>query len=55
MNIIKYFSPLLKEKEFIDGLPVVIRVRKFDEAAAKEFSEQMSKAQIKFSHFKSSS
>ena len=45
MNIIKYFSPLLKEKEFIDGLPVVIRVRKFDEAAAKEFSEQMSKAQ----------
>ena len=45
MNIIKYFSPLLKEKEFIDGLPVVIRVRKFDEAAAKEFSEQVSKAQ----------
>ena len=45
MNIIKYFSPLLKEKELIDGLPVVIRVRKFDEAAAKEFSEQMSKAQ----------
>ena len=45
MNIIKNFSPLLKEKEFIDGLPVVIRVRKFDEAAAKEFSEQVSKAQ----------
>ena len=45
MNIIKYFSPLLKEKELIDGLPVVIRVRKFDEAAAKEFSEQVSKAQ----------
>ena len=45
MNIIKYFSPLLKEKEFIDDLPVVIRVRKFDEDASKKFSEQMSKAQ----------
>ncbi len=45
MNIIKNFSPLLKDKEFIDDLPVVIRVRKFDEAAAKEFSNAMSKAQ----------
>ena len=45
MNIIKNFSPLLKDKEFIDDLPVVIRVRKFDEAAAKEFSTQMTKAQ----------
>ena len=45
MNIIKNFSPLLKDKEFIDDLPVVIRVRKFDETAAKEFSTQMTKAQ----------
>jgi len=45
MNIIKTFSPLLKDKELIDDLPVVIRVRKFDEAAAKSFSEQMTKAQ----------
>tara|TARA_Y100001963_G_scaffold159740_1_gene264930 strand:- start:2476 stop:3081 length:606 start_codon:yes stop_codon:yes gene_type:complete len=45
MNVIKNFSPLLKDKEFIDNLPVVIRVRKFDEVAAKEFSAQVSKAQ----------
>jgi len=45
MNVIKYFSPLLKEKKFIEDLPVIIRVRKFDEAAAKEFSELMSVAQ----------
>jgi ATP-dependent Clp protease protease subunit len=34
----------LKDKELIDDLPVVIRVKKFDESAAKEFSEKMSKA-----------
>ncbi len=45
MNVIKNFSPLLKDKELIDDLPVVIRVKKFDEAAAKEFSEKVSKAQ----------
>ena len=45
MNITKYFSPLLKEPKFIDDLPVIIRVRKFDDGAAKEFSELMSKAQ----------
>jgi ATP-dependent Clp protease protease subunit len=45
MNIIRYFSPLLKEPRLIDNLPVVIRVRKFDETAAKEFADQMSKAQ----------
>ena len=45
MNVIKNFSPLLKDKELIDDLPIVIRVKKFDEAAAKEFSEKMSKAQ----------
>ena len=45
MNVIKNFSPLLKDKEFIEDLPVVIRVRKFDESAAKEFSDAVSKAQ----------
>ena len=45
MNVIRNFSPLLKEPKLIDDLPVVIRVRKFDEAAAKDFSEQMTKAQ----------
>jgi ATP-dependent Clp protease protease subunit len=45
MNILKTFSPLLKEAKLIDDLPVVIRVRKFDETAAKEFSSLISKAQ----------
>lgn len=45
MNVIKNFSPLLKDKEFIEDLPVVIRVRKFDESAAKEFAAAVSKAQ----------
>ena len=45
MNVIKYFSPLLKEKELVDDLPIVIRVRKFDEVAAKEFSNSINKAQ----------
>ena len=45
MNVIKNFSPLLKDKELIDDLPIVIRVKKFDEASAKEFSDKMSKAQ----------
>jgi|TARA_R110000824_G_scaffold60425_5_gene161539 ATP-dependent Clp protease protease subunit len=45
MNVIKYFSPLLKEPKLIDDLPVIIRVRKFDETAAKEFSNLMRKAQ----------
>ena len=40
-----YFSPLLKEKELVEGLPVIVRVRKFDEPAAKTFSEEMVKAQ----------
>ena len=44
MNIIKNFSPLLKDKELIDDLPIVIRVKKFDEGSAKEFAEKMSKA-----------
>ena len=45
MNIIKNFSPLLKEPELISNLPVVIRVRKFDESSAKDFSEDMTRAQ----------
>jgi ATP-dependent Clp protease protease subunit len=45
MNILKTFSPLLKEPKLIDDLPIVIRVTKFDEASAKSFSALMSKAQ----------
>jgi len=45
MNVIKYFSPLLKEPKLIDDLPVIIRVKKFDEAGAKEFTDQISVAQ----------
>jgi ATP-dependent protease ClpP protease subunit len=45
MNVIKYFSPLLKEPNLIDSLPTVIRVNKFDEASAKAFSNAMTKAQ----------
>jgi ATP-dependent Clp protease protease subunit len=45
MNVIKYVSPLLKDKELVDGLPTIIRVRKFDETGAKDFSAAMRKAQ----------
>ncbi len=45
MNILKTYSPLLKEPKFIDDLPIIIRVNKFDEAAAKSFSALMTKAQ----------
>ena len=45
MRVIKYFSPLLKEKELVDDLPVIIRVKKFDESAADEFCTKMNKAQ----------
>lgn len=45
MNVVKTFSPLLKEPKLIDDLPICIRVRKFDETAAKDFSSLMSKAQ----------
>lgn len=45
MNVIKYFSPLLKEHELIDDLPTIIRVRKFNEEAANKFSVELSKAQ----------
>jgi len=41
----KLFSPLLKEKEFVDDLPVIIRVRKFDESSANDFASKMNKAQ----------
>jgi ATP-dependent Clp protease protease subunit len=45
MKVMKFFSPLLKEKELVDDLPIVIRVRKFDEGAANEFSTKINKAQ----------
>jgi len=45
MNILKTFSPLLKEAKLIEDLPVVIRVQKFDGTAAKEFSKLVGKAQ----------
>lgn len=44
MNIITTISPLIKECKMRDDLPVVLRVRKFDEATAKAFSERMSDA-----------
>lgn len=44
MNILKTFSPLLKEPKLIEDLPVIIRVNKFDEAAAKSFSGSVMKA-----------
>ena len=45
MNILKKFSPLIKEPKLIDDLPIVARVNKFDEATAKAFSSVVSKAQ----------
>ena len=45
MNVITYFSPLLKEPKLIDDLPMVLRVRKFDEDTAKAFAGAMMKAQ----------
>ena len=45
MHILKTFSPLLKEPSLIDNLPIVARITKFDEAAAKAFSSLVSKAQ----------
>jgi ATP-dependent Clp protease protease subunit len=45
MNVIKYISPLLREQKLLEDLPVVIRVRRFDETTAKDFSNAMMKAQ----------
>jgi len=45
MNILKHFSPLLKEPKLIDDLPVVIRLTKFDETSAKGFTSAVVKAQ----------
>jgi ATP-dependent protease ClpP protease subunit len=45
MNVIKTFSPLLKEPKLIDDLPVVIRLTKFDESSAKGFTSAVMKAQ----------
>ena len=44
MKHVTTISTLLKSHEFSDDFPIVIRVRKFDESAAKEFSEKMAKA-----------
>jgi len=45
MNLIKTFSPMLKEPKLIDDLPIIIRVSKFDESSAKSFSALIRKAQ----------
>ena len=45
MITLKNFSPLLKDPEFIDNLPIVARVNKFDEPTAKAFSVAVAKAQ----------
>jgi len=45
MNVMKYFSPLLKEPALKDNLPIIIRISKFDENNAKAFSTAMMKAQ----------
>jgi len=45
MNVLKTYSPLLKELKLIDDLPVVIRLSKFDEPSAKAFSAAVMKAQ----------
>ena len=37
MNVMKYYSPLLKEPE-LKNEPVIVRINKFDEATAKAFS-----------------
>jgi ATP-dependent Clp protease, protease subunit len=46
MNIIYTPSPLLKEVKFrSENLPVVVRVNKFDEKAAEDFSRSVARAQ----------
>ena len=46
MNIIYLPSPLLKEVKFrSESLPVVIRVNKFDEKSAEDFSKSVARAQ----------
>ena len=46
MNIIYTPSPLLKEVKFRnESLPVVIRVNKFDEKSAEDFSKSVARAQ----------
>lgn len=44
MNVIKHYSPLLKEVE-LKNEPVILRINKFDEATAKAFSGAMMRAQ----------
>ena len=43
MNVIKNFSPLLKEPQLLQQ-PVVVRINKFDEPTAKAFSVAVGKA-----------
>jgi ATP-dependent Clp protease protease subunit len=43
MNVIKNFSPLLKEPQLLQQ-PVVIRINKFDEPTAKAFSVAVGRA-----------
>lgn len=44
MNVLRYYSPLLKEVE-LKNEPIIIRVNKFDEPTAKAFSGAVMKAQ----------
>jgi ATP-dependent Clp protease protease subunit len=43
MNVIRNFSPLLKEPQLLQN-PVVIRINKFDEPTAKAFSSAVGRA-----------
>tara|TARA_Y100000592_G_scaffold47300_1_gene75167 strand:+ start:2066 stop:2668 length:603 start_codon:yes stop_codon:yes gene_type:complete len=44
MNIMRYYSPLLKEVE-LKNQPIIARINKFDEPTAKAFSVAIAKAQ----------
>ena len=44
MNVLRHYSPLLKEVE-LKNEPIIIRVNKFDEPTAKAFSGAIMKAQ----------
>jgi ATP-dependent Clp protease protease subunit len=44
MNVLRHYSPLLKEAE-LKNEPIIIRLNKFDEGTAKAFSGAMMKAQ----------
>jgi len=44
MNVMKYYSPLMKDPELKED-PIIARVNKFDEPTAKAFSSAIMKAQ----------